>query len=571
MQLRPYQVEAKGKVNTVWASGRKNVCLRMPTGAGKTPTFSELLAESPGVGVAIAHRSELVSQMSLALARYEVRHRIVGPESLRRDCAKIHMAELGTSYYDPNARCVAAGVDTLVRVSPSEPWLQQVRRWVVDEGHHLLADNKWGKAAAMFHADAQGLAVTATVNRPDGKGLGRHADGLIDELVHGPEMRDLFNWGYLTPYRIFAPTSDIDLSTVPVTASGDFSPEPLRNAVHKSHIVGDVVQHYLRIAPGKLGITFAVDLESSAEIAAAFRDTGVPAEVISGNTPALLRVQLMRQFRQRKILQLVTVDILGEGVDVPAVEVVSMARPTESFIIFAQQFGRMLRLMIDPEIARYWHLYTNEQRRAYIAASNKPHGILIDHVGNTLRHGLPDAPRHWTLDRRDGRKGKRQDDDVIPMRRCPECIQPYERVYRCCPFCGFYPEPTGRTAPAMVDGDLAELDSATLAAMRGDILKVDSAPVLLPHLSAAANGAYQRRHWERQQSQQALRDAIALYGGWQAHQGRSESEGQRRFWHAFGIDVATAQTLGATESDNLRERIQAVLTRASITPILDAS
>src|SRR5882762_8257373 len=142
----------------------------------------------------------------------------------------------------------------------------------------MLRDNKWGKVASMF-PNARWLGVTATPNRADGRGLGRHADGLFDTMVHAPSMRELIRMGYLTDYRIFTIPSDVDLTDVPISAGGDFSPEPLRKAVHRSHIVGDVVQHYLRIARGKLGVTFAVDVESATQIAAAFNAAGVKAEV----------------------------------------------------------------------------------------------------------------------------------------------------------------------------------------------------------------------------------------------------------------------------------------------------
>jgi DNA or RNA helicases of superfamily II len=195
-------------------------------------------------------------------------------------------------------------------------------------------------------------------------------------------------------------------------ATGDFNADQLRKAVHKSHITGDVVAHYLKLAPGKLGVTFAVDVEAATEIAGAFRAAGVPAEVVSAKTPDALRAQILRRFKAREILQLVNVDLFGEGFDLPAIEVVSFARPTESFALYCQQFGRALRLMLSKEAAAVHAHLTDEQRRAAIAASEKPVAIIIDHVNNVLRHGLPDARREWSLDRRERRSGKKS--DAIP-------------------------------------------------------------------------------------------------------------------------------------------------------------
>jgi DNA repair protein RadD len=547
--LRPYQSQIIADVRADWARGLMNVCAVSATGSGKTVVASAILADEAGASVFIAHRTELVSQASLAIAREGIRHRVIGPDSLRRACGAIHMNEFGRSFYDPGAKCAVAGVDTLVRMDANDPWFRQVTLWICDEAAHLLAENKWGRAVSMF-PNARGVGFTATPLRSDGKGLGRHADGVFDSLVLGPPMHRLLADGFLTPYRVFCPPSDVDLSNVPTSAAGDFSPEPLRRAVHKSHITGDVVAHYQRIAAGKLGMTFCVDVEAAEETAAAFRAAGVPSQVITGKTPDLLRAQVMQRFRNREVMQLVSVDILGEGVDVPAVEVVSLARPTQSFSLFAQQVGRALRLM-----------------------EGKTHAIVLDHVGNVMRHGLPDAPRTWSLDRRE-RRSRSAPSDVIPVRTClnvepTPCLAVYERVHSACPYCGHVPVPLGRAAPEQVDGDLHELDPAVLARMRGEVARIDGDPVI-PHGVAHPVGlAIRKTHIARQQAQTALRETIALWAGWQRSLQRSNSEGYRRFYWQFGTDVLSAQALGAADAETLKARIDAELNRNNVTSTRD--
>ena len=131
MKLRPYQITAKANVNAQWSAGHRVVALRMPTGGGKTPTFASIMTDEPGASIVIAHRSELVSQSAMALARYGVRHRIIGPQSLVKLCSQIQIAELGRTYVDPNAKIAAAGVNTLI--NRSDPYFNQVRLWVIDE------------------------------------------------------------------------------------------------------------------------------------------------------------------------------------------------------------------------------------------------------------------------------------------------------------------------------------------------------------------------------------------------------------------------------------------------------
>ena len=206
--LRPYQAKAKQYIYDAWDQGFVNVLAVLPTGAGKTVLFSDIIHDHRGASCAIAHRQELVSQISLALARDKVRHRIIGPKSVVKLCVNLHMLELGASYYDPSSTCAVAGVDTLVRRGDElNGWLESVTLCVQDEAHHVLESNKWGTAFKMF-PNAKGLGVTATPLRADGKGLGRHVDGLFDTMVEGPGMRDLIEMGFLTEYRVFAPPSD---------------------------------------------------------------------------------------------------------------------------------------------------------------------------------------------------------------------------------------------------------------------------------------------------------------------------------------------------------------------------
>lgn len=545
--LRPYQQQVRDGVEAGWASGNDNMLAVLPTGAGKTVLFSSILADELGSSCAIAHRQELVSQISLALARNRVRHRIVGPRNVVKMIVRLHMEEVGASYYDPNSRCAVAGIDTLIRRHDQlADWLPTVKLWVIDEAHHVIRDNKWGKGVQMF-PNARGLGVTATPCRADGAGLGRHADGVFDSMVVGPTMRDLIDMGFLTEYRIFAPPSTFHRENVAVSATtGDFNLDQMRKAVAGSSLVqhdektitGDIVQHYLRIAKGKLGVTFVPDIAAAEEVAKQFNDAGVPAAAVSSKTPDDERVAMLRQFRDRKLMQLVNCDLFGEGFDLPAIEVVSMGRPTESYGLYVQQFGRALRLL-----------------------DGKVHAIIIDHVGNVARHGLPDAAREWSLDRREKRSSGKSDAQAV--RTCLACTAVYERFMTACPFCGEpIPAPAERSGPQFVDGDLFELDAATLAQMRAAVERVDMSPEAyrdqltrqgVPHLGIMANV---KRHVQRQEVVGTLRELLAQWAGWERHRGLSDAEIYRRFYLTYGVDMMTAQTLKRDEMLGLGERVQ---------------
>lgn len=428
---------------------------------------------------------------------------------------------------------------------------------VVHNCHHVIKTNKWGKAAEMF-PKARGLLPTATPCRADGKGLGRHAHGIVDAMVLAPSMRQIIDMGYLTDYRIFCPTSSkLHRAALHVGSGGDFQQAEMVSEVKKAQIVGDVVAAYLKHGNGKRGVTFCVDVEEAETQAAAFRAAGVPAAALSALSPDNERARVLQQLRSGELLQVTNVDLFGEGFDLPAIEIVQFARPTQSFGLYVQQFGRVLRLMLTPEELRGYNDLSDEGRRAVIALSGKPYGTIIDHVGNVEAHGLPDKPRMWSLDAREARSSTPGLDD-IPLRICLTCTQPFERVYKVCPWCGAgIPEPESRSRIECVDGDLIELSVEALAALRGEIARIDGEARVPYGLPQHAVTAVHRRHAERQEAQRDLRSAIAWWAGYQSARGASESESYRRFYLRYGVDVGTAQTLGRPEAAALAERVHA--------------
>lgn len=529
MKLRPYQEEVEAAIYAEWNGGARNVCAVLPTGAGKTVLFTKIMKDHVSA-MAIAHRQELVSQMSVTLGRHGVRHSIVAPLPTIKDIVSKHMRELGKVWYDSRGACVVAGVDTLIR---REGDYSKIKLWVGDECHHFQRGNKWGKAADLF-PNARGLGVTATPERADGKGLGSHNTGVFDAMVVGPSMRELINSGSLTDYRIFAPPNNLDLSDVKITASGDYSRDGACKAVRKSKVIGNVVEHYKGFASGKLGVTFATDVETATEISAQFNAAGVPSEVVSAKTKDSVRSAILEKFKRREILQLVNVDLFGEGFDLPAIEVVSMARPTQSYGLFVQQFGRALRPL-----------------------DGKERAIIIDHVGNVQRHGLPDAPRTWSLDARE-KRGSSQTVGSIPVKVCPSCTGVFEALFKDCPYCGYYAEPAGRDSIEFVDGDLTELDAATLAAMRGEVEHFDRdkeeyrAELLAKHTDPMWAGAHVKRHVAKQTTQKQLREALAWWIGFERAGGLKDREISKKFYFKFGTDILSAKTLNINDAEALR-------------------
>lgn len=568
MILRPYQEQLVGEIELEWALDNPVVLAQLPTGGGKTPILSRVIDDHSGFVCAVAHRDKLVEQMSLMLARAGVRHDIIGSDKSKRLIAKKHVKKLGQCFYVPGARVRVASIDTLVRAKGLEQWAAQVTLWIVDEGHHVLRENKWGKGLAHFtHPKCHGLLLTATPGRPDGQGLGRHADGFADAIVFGPNMRWLIDEGYLCDYDVVCPPSDLHI-VGEVGKSGDYSNAQLRTAERDSHIVGDVPAHYLKFAAGKSGITFCGTIETAVQTVAAYRAAGVTAELITGDTDPTVRDNIFERAENGQLNQIVAVDVISEGVDIPALQVGSFARLTGSIITWLQQLGRLLR----PIYAPGFDLATRAGRLAAIAASIKPRALLIDHIGGFVdpRLGPPDKDRVWSLDRREKRaKGDSADEE--PKRVCVnpvvDCFKPYPRFMRACPHCGFAPEPAGRGKPEHVDGDLQLMDPAALAALQGRVLDLSLTREQhdAQQIAKGAQSTWLGKHWrtyeEKRDEVVQLRHSMDLWAGQLHVQGRADHEIQRSFALTFGVDVLTAQSLDAKDTRILRERIDERTTR----------
>jgi hypothetical protein len=130
---------------------------------------------------------------------------------------------------------------------------------------------------------------------------------------------------------------------------------------------------------------------------------------------------------------------------------------------------------------------------------------------------------------------------------------------RTCPYCSATSEPAGRSSPDQVDGDLSELDPSALAGLQAEIDRVDGAAILPWGAAPAVQGAVRKRHGERQEAQEELREAMSRWGGAQTARGIELAQAQRAFWLEFGVDVMTAQALGRAEAEKLLLTIRSTL------------
>ena len=556
MKLKPFpdQQDFLDQINQLWSGGSRNVIAVACTGFGKTlikAFIANQFASAGGITVIFAHRDVLLSQISDSLAAVGLEHKFVCARTTEREICDLQMNKYKRSFNSDNARIIVASVKTWLNRDTSAI-APHVTLWMIDEAHHVHPDNTWGRCVESL-PNARGLGVTATPLRQDKKPLNRKNGGVFDDMTCSIGMGELIQRGRLSPYKIYTVPSNLDLSNVKVTSSGDYNQKQLAEVSDKIDIIGDAVKHYKRIANGQQAITFCVSIEHAKHVAEQFNSAGINSYVLSSKTPLAMRQSKELAFKNGQITNLINVDLFGEGYNVPKCSVVINLRKTLSFGLFKQQFGRMLRL-----------------------AEGKEYGILIDHVGNVRTHciyGEPHDDPDW-LDLFYNEEKKRSNDDgeQITGRTCPECFGFYipkslSPKHMTCPYCDHTETDEQRNTQTrdliIEEGNLVEYTSNYISKVLADRSKVDEPVGTLKSRmsyggapSVAINSAVMR-HTTRQNAQNALRDVIIEWCEDMSSDWEWDIETtQRMFEKTFEVDIFKAQTLSAKESNELKLKVE---------------
>lgn len=327
VSLRPYQKEALESIQSFRKKNINKQLIVLPTGSGKTVIFSHLpkLDSSLLPMLVIAHRSELLQQAKQKIKDYN-------PELT----VEIEQAEKKAGKVD----VVIASVQTLGRADSerintfSKNYFKSI---IVDEAHHAAAPTY--RRIIDHYEHEYLLGVTATPQRGDSTRL----IDVFQEIVYYKTIQDLIEQGWLARLKGYRVTTNVDLTNVEVT-EGDFIQSQLEDAVNNSYRNKLVVDTYINICPNKKTIVFAAGVDHAAKLVKEFRRNNVQAELIVGDTPDQERSDILQKFKNGSISVLVNVGVLTEGFDEPSVEVILLARPTKSNLLYTQIVGRGTRL-----------------------------------------------------------------------------------------------------------------------------------------------------------------------------------------------------------------------------------
>ena len=391
-------MEMRDRLYEAWSRCR-SVMVQMPMGTGKTHLMAEVIRERMAGGVLIvAHRIELIAQISETLDKFGVPHGII--DRTTKDIEQVVQEN----------RVVVASIQTLARRTATQG-LAPVCSFatvIVDEAHHAVAKTYrmlWERWPV-----AKFLGLTATPCRLNETGF----TDLFDTLLQSYSIQEFIDRGWLSDFEYISVTPDNMLveqiaGLKKRGVDGDYQTKEMATVMDSTESIAHLYQSYEQYAKGKKGIVYAINREHAQHMAAYYKDKGVNCEVIDAETPAEERARIIKAYKTARWGQapsnsspcdvLINVDIFSEGFDCPEVEFIQLARPTLSLSKYLQQVGRGMRI---------------NSKKAYV--------MILDQVGMYQTFGMPTVERDWSLMfmGKAAGKGKQGGDHRFIIREEPE-------------------------------------------------------------------------------------------------------------------------------------------------------
>ena len=328
IKLRPYQEECLKTILHKFNQGVSRQLVHLPTAAGKTVIFANLIQRLKRKTLVIAHTCELLDQ-----AREKIE--MIAPDA--------DVGIVNSEYKEFNHDIVISSIQSARQPETlAELKKQGFTLCIYDEAHRAAASTPRHILSQLeFSKVSQNLLVgfSATPFRTDNKGLGE----VFDEIVYKKTIKDLINLGFLCQPKGIKVRTDLDLSSVK-TEDGDFATASLACVMNTQEMNDLVVNSYIEKANGRKTVCFAVNVSHAQNIAELFKAKGISAESIHGDMAAQERSSLLSRFESGNISILTNCQILTEGWDCPDIDCVIVAKPTQSKGLYQQMCGRGLRL-----------------------------------------------------------------------------------------------------------------------------------------------------------------------------------------------------------------------------------
>lgn len=339
VKLRDYQLDAVKSTLEAIDRGVKRPAVVLATGGGKTVVMSHLIPRLKSFNkgdkvLVLAHKQELVRQAAHTIHSMNPDLRVT--------------IDMLTSRPD------LEGIDVIIGSVPTLVYKTRLDRYnpnefkaiILDECHHATA-HSWMKILNHFGALDEDpkicvIGFTATLDRSDGISLGK----VFQEIVFERNLITMIRAKELCDVRLSKINVKLGLENVK-THQGDFVQKDLSDAVNKEDINVTVTRGLMQLKKKynfKSTLVFCVDIAHCKTLCGVLQRNGISAQYVTGNTVSHERRAILEDFKDGKIEVLCNVLVFTEGTDIPNIDSLVLARPTQSRSLLIQMIGRGLRL-----------------------------------------------------------------------------------------------------------------------------------------------------------------------------------------------------------------------------------
>lgn len=208
-----------------------------------------------------------------------------------------------------------------------------------DEAQHAQAANC--SKTLQYFTPKYLVGLTATPERLDQKKL----EDIFGKYKTQLTLREAIEKDVISNIRCYRLLSNIDLSAVRYNGK-DYNGADLERTLiveSRNELIVKTLKKYFYPQNGfyKQGIIFCVNVKHAQKMEKLMKAAGFKARAVYGNNKD--NDQIFEQYANKEIQFLLSCQLISEGWDSPQTEVVVMARPTLSKVLYTQQMGRGVR------------------------------------------------------------------------------------------------------------------------------------------------------------------------------------------------------------------------------------
>lgn len=388
LELREYQQEALSALETMRQNKETIALLYHATGTGKTVTAVSDAKRCGGRVLFVAHTMELINQA------YGTFKNLWG---------EVTVGKYADSVKEPYEHVVCGSIQSIALNLDSFNE-EDFDYLIIDEAHHASADT-YQKVLSFFKPKFI-LGLTATPERTDDE---KAIIDIFKNTAHKLDIQTAVEIGALVPVRCIRIHTNIDMTKVRFN-SVQYNIRDLDVKICVTERNQLIVDTWLNYVKDKRTVVFCASVKHAEQIAELFKNAGVNALAVSGSMKTSERNEQLAKFAEGKIKVLCACDLLNEGWDCPQTEVLFMARPTMSKVLYTQQLGRGMR-----------------------NSDGKDHLMVFDFVDNASQYNTPySMHRLFKLNEYHGggtvlgKKGQREaENDLYSKGERPDAIIDY--------------------------------------------------------------------------------------------------------------------------------------------------